>query len=506
MSASSAGPRSPRPAYGSEAAAPLHYSGAQLRSSDPLAQLSRRLNSACVRAVHPHELAAILEAEGFTDALVQERFGDPNVFECAERLFRLVPYRPAQQVWLLPQAGRPLWRDLMRGLIYLLPAAWSPAALQLGGQLGWGEGASLGLLLASLFGWGWMQSVAYLGYFSLVAGQYQARAMLRRAGSAAVLLSGLLAAAVAAATGQNVFAVTLVATAIATYLAAATALLVLEHETWLVLGLLPALLLTLLGTLSPDWSSGQAVGDSGAALQAVSVLLLAVGVPLLAAWIATRPPPLASPASDFGQTAGGPSLRQVATSLPYGVYGWLCAAFLSLTLLSAGPISGPSQASGAGLLGWSWSVAPLVLSMGVLERTLRRIQQALRAQASSSASLSSIVWSGFARVLNWGAGYLCVLLLGYLLLGALVPDAALPGELVVGHLALAAALLLSGLLINFGLLPRVLLVWGLGLFSQLGLRALGVEVSSSYALSAALCAGLLVLGTWAALRDLRHFQ
>ncbi|GAA4013661.1 hypothetical protein GCM10022631_26650 [Deinococcus rubellus] len=503
MSAASAGPHAVRPAYGHEAAAPFHYAGAQLRSADPLAQLSRRLNTACVRAVHPHELAAILEAEGFTDALIQERFGDPNVFACAERLFQLVPYRPAQPIWLLPQAGRPLWRDLMRGLIYLLPAAWSPAAL----QLGWGEGASLGLVLASLFGWGWMQSVAYLGYFSLAAGQYQARFMLRRAGSAAVLLSGLLAAAVALGTGQNVLTVTLVTLTIATYLAAATALLVLEHETWLLLSLLPALLLTLLSVLTPNWLSTDWLGvgtanGSGAALQAAGVLVLAVGVPLLAALRATRPP-LFSASSLHTQSVGGLSLSRVAASLPYGVYGWLCAAFLSLVLLNVGSAS---QASDAGLLGWSWSVAPLVLSMGVLERTLRRIQQALRSQASSTASLPSLVWRGFAGVLGWAAGYLCVLLLGYLLLGALVPGTALPTQLLAGHLALAAALLLSGLLINFGLLPRVLLVWGVGLLTQLGLRTLGEGVGGSYALSAGLCAALLLLGTWAAIGDLRHFQ
>ncbi|TSA87642.1 hypothetical protein FNU79_03990 [Deinococcus detaillensis] len=500
MSASNAGSAA-RKAYGSETAAPLYYGGAQLRSADPLAQLSRRLNSACVRAVHPYELAAILESEGFTDALIQERFGDANVFACAERLFQLVPYRPAQPIWLLPQANRPLWRDLMRGLIYLLPAAWSPAAL----QLGWGEGASLGLLLASLFGWGWMQSVAYLGYFSLAAGQNEARAMLRRAGSAAVILSGLLGAAVALATGHNVLTVTLVTLAIAIYLAAATALLVLERETWLLLSLLPALLLSFFSALNPDWLSVSWLGAApgfGVAIQAASVLLLAVGLPLLAAWHATCPP-LFSNSGLTPRAAGGPSLRQIVASLPYGVYGWLCAAFLSLVLLSAGSAS---QASGAGLLGWSWSVVPLVLSMGVLERTLRRIQQMLRSQATRSSSLPSIIWNGFSGVLGWGAGYLCLLLLGYLLLGVLLPGAALPSELLAGHLALAAALLLSGLLINFGLLPRVLLVWGASLLTQLGLRALGEGVSGSYALSAGLCTALLLLGTWAAVRDLRHFQ
>ena len=481
------------------------YATPERRSGDPLAVLSRQLNAACVQAVQPEELAAILEAEGYTDALIEARYGDQNVFACAERLFRMVPYRPSKFVWRSTTAPVQVWRDLLRGLIYLLPALWTPTALALGwsGRTGdSGYGATLGLLVATLFGWGWMQSLSYIGYTKLAESASSAAQILRQGGLIAVLATEVLAAALAWATGQDVWQVALVATAISAYLAAATLLLVLGSEVLLLVSSVPALLWALIRLLWPELAS------SGGAQQSATVLALGVGLPVLAAWHVTQ-------LALFREKPV--SARRLAAitwwqATPYAGYGWLCAAFLSLVLLRPltqlsgvqTPVPGASE-----LLGWSWSVAPLVLSMGVLELGLRRIHSALHRAAQSSFQVRRIVWGGVWEVLRVCLMYAGVLGVAYLLarrLALYLGFGALPWPLIGGHLALAVTLLLSGLLINFGLIPRVLMVWALGVTLQVTLLLSGLDVGLSYAVSAGGALLALTLLMWLAIRDVRNFR
>ncbi len=478
------------------------YATPERRSNDPLALLSRQLNAACIQAVQPEELAAILEAEGYTDALIKARYGDQDVFACAERLFRMVPYRSPKFVWRSGDAPLQVWRDLLRGLIYLLPALWTPTALALGWSDHSGYGATLGLLVATLFGWGWMQSLSYIGYTKLAESASSAAQILRQGGLIAVLVTEVLAVGLAWATGQDVWQVALVATAISAYLAAATILLVLGGEVLLLVSSVPALLWALLRVLSPELAS------SGGAQQSAMVLALGVSLPVLAAWHVTQ---LA-----LFREKPGPARRLAAITwwqaTPYAGYGWLCAAFLSLVLLRPltqmsgiqTPVPGASE-----LLGWSWSVAPLVLSMGVLELGLRRIHSALHRAAQSSAEVRRIVWGGVWEVLKVCFIYAAILGAVYLLarqLAAYLGYGTLPWLLVGGHLALAVTLLLSGLLINFGLIARVLVVWALGVTLQVTLLLSGLDVGLSYALSAGGALLALLALMWLAIRDVRNFH
>ena len=485
------------------------YATPERRSTDPLAVLSRQLNAACVQAVQPEELAAILEAEGYTDALIEARYGDKDVFACAERLFRMVPYRSPEFVWRSDTVPVQVWRDLLRGLIYLLPALWTPTALALGwsGRTGdSGYGATLGLLVATLFGWGWMQSLSYVGYTRLAESASSAAQILRQGGLVAVLVTEVLAAALAWATGQEVWQVALVATAISAYLAAATLLLVLGSEVLLLVSSVPALLWALIRLLWPELALQG--GPQQSAQQSATVLALGVGLPVLAAWHVTQ-------LALFREKPV--SARRLAAitwwqATPYAGYGWLCAAFLSLVLLrpltqmSGGepPVPGASE-----LLGWSWSVAPLVLSMGVLELGLRRVHSALHRAAQSSFRVRRIVWGGVWEVLKVCLMYAAVLAAAYLLarrVAVYLGFGALPWLLIVGHLALAVTLLLSGLLINFGLIARVLVVWALGVMFQVTLLLSGLDVALSYALSAAGALLALLALMWLAIRDVRNFR
>lgn len=491
--------------------------GPERRSTDPLAVLSRHLNQDCLHALQPQELAAILEAEGYTDTLIQERYGDASVFACAERLFLLVPYRPPT----LARAAAPLrsgsvGRDLLRGVIYLLPAVWSPAVLALGWN-GTGhtdhtaiQGAGLGLLISSFFGWGWMQSVAYLGYLGLATSPAETARMLRWAGAGAVALTGALAAAVALYLGQDPVQVGVVALSIACYLAAATTLLVLSSEILLVISLLPALTWTGLQAVF----SGGVVSDN-APQQAAAVLALAVGLPVVAALYSSQPALIGAMQAAAARARGLPlaaaSARKLGRAafrraLPHAGYGWLCAGFLSLALLHPFAPSGDS-ADSAGMLGLSWSLAPLVLSMGVLELSVRRIHAALKQQAGTTGTVRSIVRSSAWQVVKVCFQYTALLFFAYVVARTLAPEFGFQRPswlLITGHLEVAAALLLSGLLINFGALHRVLGAWAVALAAQLALLLGHVDVVGSYTLSAGGVLVLLLALMWLALTDIRN--
>ncbi|GAA0514750.1 hypothetical protein [Deinococcus depolymerans] len=474
--------------------------GMEQRSAAPLAQLSRQLNRACTAAVQPLELAAILEAEGLTDSLAQQRYGEASVFSCAERLYQLVPYR-APAVPVVPAARRPLpLRSLLRGGLYLLPALWTPAILSLGPAPDVFQGAGLGLLIASLFGWGWMQGLAYVGFTGLALAPAVAARRLRQTGVGAATLGGLLGLAVAAALGQDTALVTLAALSVSVYLAAATALLVLAQEVTLLTASLPALLWLGLTRVWPG--TPEVAGAAHLPVVPAVTLLLAVGGPLLAAWQATRHAGLAGAVQ--GSRRGVPW----AQAGLHCVYGWLCAAALSLVFLA--PLSGqPLQAfslSATELMGLSWSLAPLVLTLGVMELGIARVQRRLREQAQRLDPVRRIVWGALGQI-GAGAGlYLALLGGAYLLAGgvaAALGVPALPAPVLAAHLLMALSLLLSGLLNNFGLLPRVLLAWAAAVAAQLAALLLAGP-GAAYLLGAAVAAAGLGWLTVLAVRDVRH--
>lgn len=461
---------------------PAAWSGRDRRAPDPLAQLSRRLEGACQGAVQPLELAAILEAEGYTDQLVRTRFGTPDVFACAQLLYRRVPFRPPDVTASTLPRPVPLERDLTRGVIYLMPALWTPFALPLTPGMGAAQVTTAGLLTATLFGWGWMQGVAYRGYQALVRGPAPAARTLAVAGVQATVLTAVLAAGVAWMTDLPVLPTAGVALAMGTYLASATALLVLGQEARLLLTALPvaALILAHLTGLvqAPQWLT----------------LLLAVGGPLLAA---------AQAVTRAGRPAAAVATRS-GRALLYATYGWLCAAFLGARLLN------PWQPGGAdlsGMMGLSWSVAPLVLGMGVLEFTLRGLHRGLGDCARRTDPVG-VIRARAARFLSGRVAlFTAGLALTYLLVALLSPrlgGPVLTPKLLTGHVLVGGALLLSGYLINVSLLGGALLAWAGALGAQVAAREAGLAPDPAYLLGAVVAALLCGLLTTWAVRDARH--
>ncbi|NTX98971.1 hypothetical protein [Deinococcus sp. JMULE3] len=463
-------------------ALPVPWTGRDRRAPDPLGQLSRRLEGACQGAVQPLELAAILEAEGYTDQLVQARFGTPDVFECAQLLYRRVPFRPPDVTATTLPRPVPLERDLTRGVIYLMPALWTPFALPLTSGAGAAQVTTAGLLTATLFGWGWMQGVAYRGYQALVRGPAPAARTLAALGVQATVLTAALAAGVAWTLGLPPLPTAGVALAMGAYLASATTLLVLGQEAALLLTALPVAAL-ILGHLSglllaPQWLT----------------LLLAVGGPLLAA---------AQAVVRAGRPAI-PAASHAGRALLYALYGWLCAAFLAARLLNPWE---PGGADLSGMMGLSWSVAPLVLGMGALEFTLRGLHRGLAVCARSSEPVGVIRRRG-ARLLAGRVALFTAGLGGTYALVALLSPAlggpALAPELLAGHVLLGGALLLSGYLINVGLLGGALLVWTGALVTQVLARETGLAPDPAYLLGAVVAALLCALLSAWAVRDARH--
>lgn len=111
--------------------APPRVHGYDRRAQDPLSLLGREHDGLCRTAADPDEIAAVLEAAGIGDRAARGRFGVAGTFQVAEELWQRVPWRPAvdepdRDLWRLP-----LWRAVLRGLVYVLPPLL--AALALGG-------------------------------------------------------------------------------------------------------------------------------------------------------------------------------------------------------------------------------------------------------------------------------------------------------------------------------------------------------------------------------------
>ncbi len=200
-------------------------------AADPLDDLAERFEEVIAGAVHPDEIAAVLESDGMTDDHIRLTYGRPDSFAIAEELYDRVPRsfpeppREAAGVW---HAG--LLGCLLRGLVFALPGL----AYVLGAPLL--RGASLAPLLAgALTGWVWNQALSHRAYSWLGLGDRGAAARSLMLGAPA---GALLGAAVATASpGQ--WQAAAFAAAQALYLSAATVLLVLGRERALLCALLP---------------------------------------------------------------------------------------------------------------------------------------------------------------------------------------------------------------------------------------------------------------------------
>ncbi|MDO0929246.1 hypothetical protein QQY24_28965 [Streptomyces sp. TG1A-8] len=348
-------------------------------------------------AVHPYEVAALLEAEGLSADLIRQRYGHPTLFSLATALYQQVPRT-------FPEPAPPAdpWRPdhvrcLLRGVLFALPGL----AYLLTAPL-WHPGRHAAApVVAGLVSWAWGQGLGHRAHVRMATGRRQAaRTLLTGAPLGAAVAT---AAAVPAAGGGPAL---LAAAGQSLYLAAAGVLLVLARERLLLAALTP---LIAGAAALPWWEPGPPL-RTGLVLLALAATLAATGRALHGA-------ARTAPAAPDGKR---PRLRR---SLPYGLFG-LAAGLLVL-------LEGRRE---------PYAVIVLTVSMGPAEWLLYRYRG-----LSVAALRASATPAGF---LLRSAAVLGLCLLAYLL--PLLPAALLTGAAPGPLLLLAAALWTALLLQAFG--------------------------------------------------------
>ncbi|MFJ4683236.1 hypothetical protein [Streptomyces sp. NPDC088789] len=407
---------------------------------DPLDALADRLDDFIAAAVHPDEIAALLESDGLSDDQIRERYGVKNSFALAEALFERVerrhpePEGPAPDPW---RAG--LLGCLLRGVVFALPGfAYVLGAPLLAGPPG-AAGLPAGtvtLLAAALTGWTWNQGLAHRAYSWLGLGDRAAarHCLLLGAPTGAVL--GILAAVAAVtATGATGPAALAFAAGQSCYLGAATALLVLGRERALLAALAPLPAGAAVTVLTD-------VPDPARTTVLLGSLLAACALALRELAPAVREKGRAGTPVPRGGDIGGPRLT---ASLPYALFG-LGSGVLVLYAAVGDVLAGKGQSAVA-----APSAVALTLSMGPAEWLLHRFRSGSLAGLRSTGTARAF-WRATARTLIRCLGaYLAVLLGLAALAAALWPGSPYPdADRLTGMLLLGVVLWTGLLLQSFG--------------------------------------------------------
>jgi hypothetical protein len=309
-----------------------------------LADLCERFESLCANAVDPLEIAAGLEAEGFSDQTVRVCFGFPDVFALADDLYRRVPRDPAEPPAQPDPWRTSVWRHMLRGTLFGLPSLCYPVAAPM---LSGVDAVPL-LVVSIVTSWSLSQGLSFLGYSRLGNGDAD--------GGRRVLGVGLGGSAVALLVVVGLTAMLVgrfgpaagFAAAQGGYLLAATVLLVDKAELWLLVALAPGVLA---GT--GFLVLGEPAGLRTGALAALGGSLLLTVV--IAVARTSRPAPAGG---------GRPRWAELRATGPYLLFGAVTAGMLAFPLVAGGTNNA------------MMAVLPLSLSMGAAEWLLYRYRSA----------------------------------------------------------------------------------------------------------------------------------
>ncbi|MFF4869188.1 hypothetical protein [Streptomyces sp. NPDC000961] len=434
---------------------------------DPLDELAGRIDGFVAAAVHPDEVAALLESDGMTDEHIRLTYGRADSFALAEDLYARVERRhPAPQA---PPAGPRfdgLAHCLLRGLVFALPGlAYVLAAPLLAGEQGrYGlPGGTVPLLAGAVTGWVWNQALSHRAYTWLGLGDRPAAARALLTGALPGALAGTGVALAVAAPGETPAAV--FAAGQALYLAAATVLLVLGRER------------ALLGALVPLAGAVPAFRWDLPGPLRIGLLLASLTAAVVLAALVLRP--------GLRRAAAGRGGPPRAASLPYGLFG----LGSGLLVLHAGV--GATPVGGAG------AVVALTLSMGPAEWLLHRFRgeslTRLRTLTTARAFRRAVTGT---LVLCLG-GYLTVLVSLALAVTLAWPGAPWPTLPRLLSLLLVGTALWLGLLLQaFGAVLGAATVCLLAAAAQTALPAAGpVAAGGAAAVLAVLTCVLLVRPT-----------
>lgn len=452
--------------------------GEQLRVVDAVDQLCQQMAELCASAVDSLEIAATLEAElGLTDRAVRARYGFPDVFSLAEEMYRRTIRRPAEpgpepDPWRVPPASH-----LLHGVLYALPAVCYAVVA----PLLHGTGALGMVVIAMLASWTLGQGLSYAGYVRLGRTDLGTAARLLRWGLAGSVVALLVAVGTTALLLPAPLAVVLFATAQGVYLLAATVLLVMGAERWLLCALAPGVLA----------SAGYLLtGRPGSVAGLVWLpLVVCALLALVLAMIKTVPP-----APAIGRVSVGTELR---AALPHALFGLVAAGLLVLPVIGVGFLHG-AVTPGVALL-----TLPLSLSMGAAEWSLYWYRRRMRGLLRNSTTVGQ--FAAQARRVLFGAVTRYLAAAALLIVATLAVGAAAhirlewtvllaAGSFLALGGALFVALLLQAMGTGVVTLVACALALGIELALVLGLPlGWGLDVVSAQLLaSAVLFAGLLV--------------
>ncbi|MFB7515946.1 hypothetical protein [Streptomyces sp. NPDC056144] len=453
-------PSVPRPRDGAPTAA-------EGTAVDPIDELTARLDEFVAEAVHPDEIAALLESDGMTDDHIRLTYGRADSFTLAEDLYARVerrhapPEAPDGPPWHAELAG-----CLLRGLVFALPglAYVLAAPLIQGEQQRYGlPGGTIPLLAGAVTGWVWNQTLSHRAYTWLGLGDRAAAARTLLVGAPSGALAGTAVALATSAPGE--LPAVLFGAWQGFYLAAATVLLVLGRER------------ALLCALSPLAGAFPALRWDLPAPLRTGLLLASLAAAAAFAAHALRP--------GFARDAAGRGGPPRAASLPYGLFG----LGSGLLVLQAG--AGDSLVRGAG------AVVALTVSMGPAEWLLHRFRHESLARLRTLSTAREFGRAVTGTLVLCLGGYLTVLVGLTLAATAAWPGVPMP-ELprVISLLLIGAVLWLGLLLQSFGAVAGAAAVCLLASAAQAAAPAAGpLTTGGAAALLGLLTCALLVRPT-----------
>ncbi|MFE5817919.1 hypothetical protein ACFQ6S_31490 [Streptomyces sp. NPDC056479] len=397
--------------------------------ADPIDELAARLDDFTAAAVHPDEIAALLESDGLSDDQIRERYGVKNSFALAEELYERVERRhpepdgPVHDPWRVGLLG-----CLLRGVVFALPGL----GYVLGAPLLAGPRDDFGLpagtvpmLAGALVGWTWNQGLAHRAYSWLGLGDRSAaRRSLLFGAPLGALLGSLVAFAVA---GPGHPAAPAFAAGQSCYLGAATVLLVMGRERALLVALLPM-------------AAGAVVALAHSVPDAVRLTLLLGSLTVVAVLglreVAPRKGRGAAHGTRSRSATSGPPL---IGSLPHALFGLATGVLVLYTAL------------GDSLTDDGTGLVALTLSMGPAEWLLYRFRSDSLAGLRSSSTTRAFRRTTLLTVVKCLAGYLAALLALGLAPAALWPQGpGISGVRLAGLLLLGVVLWTGLLLQSFG--------------------------------------------------------
>ncbi|MFG2885053.1 hypothetical protein ACGFYV_22630 [Streptomyces sp. NPDC048297] len=420
--------------------------------TDPIGELARELDAFVAAAVHPDEVAALLEADGLTDARIRERYGVRDSFALAEELYGRTPRRHPEPDGAHPDSWRAgLLGCLLRGLVFALPgfAYVLGAPLLAGPHEAYGlPPGTLPLLAGALCGWAFNQGLAHRAHSWLSLGDLPAARRCLLVGAPAGMLLGTLVALAVADRAHPAAAA--FAAGQSCYLGAAGVLLVLGRERVLLAALLPMTAGALLALVHPVPEPARLLLLVTSLSAVATLALLEVAPAAKAPGDGSRPAGLAALLPAGRRRGAGRARPAVAgppllASLPYAVFGLATGALVVYAAL--GDVLTGAERSAVE----APAAVALTLSMGPAEWLLYRFRgggvAGLRASGTSRAFRRRAART-LARCLG---GYLAALLALALATTALWPHAPVPtGVRLAGLLALGAVLWTGLLLQSFG--------------------------------------------------------